>query len=93
MWNDIEVHVRRLRLSGGALAVVAAGTEVYGATGPKPVAALTAVAAKASAALASRGHCVEASAIVALGRRVLGLEAGTVHTQGNGGSGPPASEP
>ncbi len=93
MRSDIEVEIRRLPLSGGILAVVTVGTEVYGATGRQALAALTAAAARAASALTARGCLIEAPAIVALGLAVLGLEPAARQAARCGFLGAPVSKP
>ncbi len=71
--SDIEVHFSRMGVGRGMLAIVAVGTDVYGATDPEPARALQTVAMRAAEDLARRGRPVDAESIVEIGAASLPL--------------------
>jgi hypothetical protein len=71
MANEIDVYFNAMGPKGRTLAVVAVGTDVYGATDVEPIDALRAVATKAADDLAVRGRLVHPDLIVERGRDQL----------------------
>lgn len=65
--SDIEVHFSRMGAGGGMLAIVAVGTDVYGATDMEPTRALQTVAMRAAEDLARRGRPIDVESIVEVG--------------------------
>ncbi len=68
MEREIKFHFKRLKRSGTTLAVVAIGSEVYGAASADPFVALHAAAHKASQDLATSRDPIDSSVIVNSGR-------------------------
>jgi hypothetical protein len=66
--KKMDFHFRRLGLSGATLVVVTVGAEVYGACDLEPLAALHAVARRASEDLARRAQPIDPTVIIERGR-------------------------
>jgi hypothetical protein len=72
--DDIDIHFNRTGASGGTLAVVAIGTDVYGAADLEPLAALCAAARKAVEDFALRGRALCIEEIIERGLRRVGAK-------------------
>ena len=65
--EDIEVYFNRMGMSGGTLAVVAIGDDVYAATDADAVAALRAAATRAAEDRAQRGRPIDPKRVLERG--------------------------